>query len=110
MDVHVPAAITEGLRRRSLDVLTSQDDGTREVTDEELLHRAWQLSRVLFTQDQDLLRIAHRWRLQEQEFPGVIYLRQRGASVGRCIDDLQLIAECCFADELVGQIVFLPLV
>ena len=37
MDVHIPAAITEGLRRRGIDVLTSQDDGTREAADEVLL-------------------------------------------------------------------------
>jgi hypothetical protein len=30
MDVHIPSAITEGLRRRGINVLTSQDDGTRE--------------------------------------------------------------------------------
>jgi hypothetical protein len=28
MDVHVPAAITEGLRRRNVDIVTSQEDGT----------------------------------------------------------------------------------
>jgi hypothetical protein len=26
MDVHIPLAITEGLRRRKIDVLTSQED------------------------------------------------------------------------------------
>lgn len=39
MDVHVPAAITEGLRRRGIDVLTSQEDNTRQVDDEALLTR-----------------------------------------------------------------------
>jgi len=38
MDMHVPAAITQGLRRRGIDVLTSQEDGTREADDEVLLH------------------------------------------------------------------------
>ena len=33
MDVHVPVAITMGIRRRGIDVLTSQEDGTREVAD-----------------------------------------------------------------------------
>jgi len=28
MDVHVPMVITQALRRRSLDILTSQEDGT----------------------------------------------------------------------------------
>ena len=32
MDVHIPAAITDGLRRVGLDVLTSQEDQTRMAT------------------------------------------------------------------------------
>jgi hypothetical protein len=31
MDVHVQAAVTSGLQRRSVDVLTSQADGTQEM-------------------------------------------------------------------------------
>jgi predicted nuclease of predicted toxin-antitoxin system len=62
MDVHVPAAITEGLRRRAIDVLTSQEDGTRTSQDDELLQRATTLRRVLMSQDEDLLQIAHDWQ------------------------------------------------
>ncbi|MCO6454134.1 MAG: DUF5615 family PIN-like protein [Pirellulaceae bacterium] len=49
MDVHVPAAITQTLRRRQVDVLTSQEDGTREATDDDLLRRAVTLDWVLFS-------------------------------------------------------------
>jgi predicted nuclease of predicted toxin-antitoxin system len=55
MDVHVPAGITGALRRRGIDVLTSQEDGTREVADDALLERAGELDRVLVSQDTDLL-------------------------------------------------------
>ena len=55
MDVHVPRAITEGLRRRGVDVLTSQEDGTRQMADADLLSRSTQLNRPLVTQDEDLL-------------------------------------------------------
>lgn len=61
MDVHVPAAITEGLRGRGVDVLTSQEDGTRRWEDDALPVRATELQRILFTQDEDLLRIAADW-------------------------------------------------
>jgi hypothetical protein len=40
MDVHVPAAIARALRIRGVDVLTSQEDGTRTLTDASLLDRA----------------------------------------------------------------------
>ena len=68
VDVHVPAAVTEGLRRRGIDVFTSQEDGTREAEDELLLRRATMLGRVLFSQDQDLLAIAANWQANNREF------------------------------------------
>jgi hypothetical protein len=108
MDVHVPVAITGALRRRGIDVLTSQEDGTREATDELLLRRAAQLDRVLFTQDHDLLRIVHEW--QREVFPGLVFAQQQGMSLGRCIEDLELIAVCCLPDELANEVIFLPLV
>ena len=55
MDVHVPAAITRGLVLRGVDVLTAQIDDTTELEDPDLLDRATELGRVLFSQDEDLL-------------------------------------------------------
>ena len=91
MDVHIPVAITEALRRRGVDVLTSQEDRTHEATDETLLLCAVELGRVLFSQDQDLLRIAHQWQSQQEPFPGVVFARQKGIEYrtvhrGPCVD------------------------
>jgi len=36
MDVHVPQAITEQLRRRGIDVLTAFEDGTEQLPDDQL--------------------------------------------------------------------------
>ena len=55
MNQHVPRAITEGLRLRGVDVTTAYEDGASEMGDSELLDRATELGRVLFTQDDDLL-------------------------------------------------------
>ncbi len=49
MDVHIPQAITNQLRRRSVDVLTAFDDENQELPDAQLLLRVTQLNRVLFT-------------------------------------------------------------
>jgi predicted nuclease of predicted toxin-antitoxin system len=59
MDHHVHAAITEGLRRRGVDVITAHEDGAAEFEDERLLQRATQRGRVLFSQDKDLLILTH---------------------------------------------------
>ncbi|MBI2479425.1 MAG: DUF5615 family PIN-like protein [Planctomycetia bacterium] len=109
MDVHVPSAITAGLRRRGIDVLTSQEDGTRLSEDEALLARATALERVLFTQDEDFLAIAAEWQRQGQAFAGVAYCHQLGLGVGEIIEDLALVATCGDDDEVRNCVIFLPL-
>ena len=49
MDVHVPAGITRALRRRGVDVLTAQEDGTARFLDPDLLDRAADQGRIVFT-------------------------------------------------------------
>lgn len=109
MDVHVPEAITEALRRRSIDVLTSQEDGTRESSDDMLFQRAVDLGRLLFTQDEDFLTIAAEWQQYGRAFPGVVYAHQDQTAIGRTIDDLELLLTCSEADELENRVVYLPL-
>lgn len=109
MDVHVPSAVSEGLRRRGVDVLTSQEDDTREVDDEALLQRATELGRALFTQDNDLLTIASLWQQQGREFGGVIYPHQLGAGIGSVVEDLELISAGSAKHELCNRVIYLPL-
>lgn len=46
-DVHIWKAILDGCRLRGVDVLTAQEDRTREFDDESLLQRATELDRIL---------------------------------------------------------------
>ncbi len=89
MDVHVPAAVTAGLRRRGVNVLTSQEDSTQESGDKALLERTTELDRVLFTQDDDLLAIASQWQQQSREFAGVVYCHQLRSGNGDIIEDIE---------------------
>lgn len=109
MDVHVPSAIAVGLRRRGIDVLTSQEDGTRQLNDEALLVRATALERILFTQDEDLLAIASEWQHQGQVFAGLAYGHQLGPGIGEIVEDLELIATCANDGEVRSLVIFLPL-
>lgn len=109
MDVHIPAAITAGLQRRNIDVLTSQDDGTREADDVSLLQRATALGRILFSQDQDLLQIASQWQRSGQSFVGLVFAAQQGMSIGQCVEDLELLAQYYTEEEIANQVIFLPL-
>ena len=109
MDVHVPAAITRGLRKRGIDVLTAQEDGTARLVDPEILDRAGALGRILFTRDQDLLVETARRQKTGLAFATVVFARQTEVSIGRCISDLEVIARAASKDESSNQVVYLPL-
>jgi hypothetical protein len=76
MDVHIPRAITNGLRRRGVEVLTAQEDGAAELNDPPLLDRATELGCPIYTQDDDLLAEARRRQVEGIHFAGVIYSHQ----------------------------------
>jgi predicted nuclease of predicted toxin-antitoxin system len=109
VDVHVRRAITEGLRLRGVDVLTAQEDGAREFDDPDLLDRATALGRVLFTQDDDLLREAKRRQRTGETFAGVIYAHQLNLTIGQCIAGLELIAQASEPAEWINRTEYLPL-
>lgn len=109
MDVHVRRALTTGLRLRGVDVLTAREDGAGEFEDPRLLDRATELGRVLFTQDDDLLKEAARRQETGQGFAGVIYGHQLNVTVGQCIEDLELIAQTTEPEEWINLVTYLPL-
>ncbi len=109
MDVHVHRAITVGLLMRHVDVLTAQEDGYRTALDDRLLDRATELQRVLFTQDEDLLAEAKRRQVKNIPFAGVIYAHQLRITIGRCVQDLELIAKLAEPKEMANRVEYLPL-
>ncbi len=109
MDEHVPKAITNGLRLRGIDVLTVQEDGRTGIADNLVFDRAIELQRILFTQDDDFLVEVQKRQQQGLTFSGVIYAHQLAISIGRCISDLELIAQIVTLEELAGTVQYLPL-
>jgi predicted nuclease of predicted toxin-antitoxin system len=90
MDENVPRQITLGLRLRGLDVLTVQEDSRLGLPDPQVLDRATELQRVLFSRDDDLLVIANQRQHNGTPFYGVIYAHPQGSSIGNCVHDLEL--------------------
>lgn len=109
MDHHVPRAITHGLRLRGVDVLTAFEDEAHRLEDPDLLDRAGVLGRVLFTQDNDLLREATRRQREGIPFSGVIFAHQLRISIGQCIRDLEVIAKVAEPEDLRNTVQYLPL-
>jgi hypothetical protein len=97
MNHHVPAAISEGLRRQSVDVVTAFEDGAASWDDEKLLARITQLGRVLFSQDEDLLSVS-----------GLVYAHQQQITIGQAVKDLELIAKALEPEDMHNRIEFIP--
>ncbi|MCC3427489.1 MAG: DUF5615 family PIN-like protein [Microcoleus sp. PH2017_01_SCD_O_A] len=109
MDENVPLPVTEGLRRRDVDVLRVQDDGRKGTPDNIVLDRAAELQRVVFTQDEDFLAIANRRQQEGINFAGVIYAHQQSVTVGDSIRDLEIIAKVNEPEDLANCVQYLPL-
>ena len=109
MDVHVPKAITVGLRLRDVDVLTAQEDGTTTFSDTELLDRSSGLQRPIFTFDSDFLIEASNRQARGIEFAGVIYARPLRVSASECISNLEILAKAGTQEDFVNRVFFLPL-
>lgn len=109
MDVHIPLAITDQLCRRGVDVLTTHEDGTTTLQDDELLERARILGRVIFTHDIRFKALAEDWQRQGREFAGLIFGHQLRGTIGQYVKDLELIALSSEPEEWLNVIEHLPL-
>jgi hypothetical protein len=89
--------------------VTAQEDGTDDWDDNDLLDRATELGRVLFTQDDDLLREAKLRQVSGQMFAGVVYGHQLDVTIGLCVEGLELIAKATEPEEWVNRTAWLPL-
>jgi predicted nuclease of predicted toxin-antitoxin system len=108
-DRNADRAVRNGLRRREVDVIDTDDDGTATANDENLLARATELGRVMFTHDDDFLAIAARWRRQGRAHAGIVYVHQLRLGVGEVIDNLEYLSKAHTAEELRDKVTYLPL-
>lgn len=107
MDEHIPAALTEGLRLREVDVLTVQEDGKCGVDDASILDRALELQRVMFSEDDDMLiEVASRQR-STIPFSGLIHTTLYFRSIGECISELELICKACELAEFENAVQYI---
>jgi predicted nuclease of predicted toxin-antitoxin system len=103
LDEHVHPAIADGLRRRGADVTTTAEAGLRSATDEE--HAAFGLvqGRVVFTQDEDFLRL----HAAGTPHAGIAYCHQESRTIGEIILGLLLIWEVYEPEEMHNRVEYL---
>jgi hypothetical protein len=103
LDENRAKAIATGLRRHGIDVTTTPEAGLLGSTDEEQAAYALPLGRVIFTQDQDFLRI-HAAGIPHA---GIAFSRKDARSIGEVIDALVLLWGIYDPEEVAGRVEFL---
>jgi len=102
LDEHVSKAVAKGLKRRGVDVLTVAEAGLLGATDEEHLERAKSEKRIIFTQDDDFLRL----HATGNEHAGIVYAHQSKA-VGTVISGLMLIHQVLETGDMINHVEYL---
>jgi predicted nuclease of predicted toxin-antitoxin system len=103
LDEHVDPAIAAGLCLHRVDVTTTRDAGLLRAHDTEHVAYALQSGRVIFTQDEDFLRL-HSAGI---EHCGIVFSAQQTRSIGQIIAGLLLIWEVYEPEEMVKRVEFL---
>jgi hypothetical protein len=86
-----------------------REDGTAELDDELLLARATEPGRLLFTCDEDLLRITAQWLAAGRDFTGLAHAPRNNQAYRQLIDSLELIARVMESGDVRNQVFHLPL-
>jgi hypothetical protein len=103
LDEHCDPAIAAGLRLHRVDVTTTPQAGLLHAEDEDHIAYAMQTGRVVFTQDQDFLRL----HAASVEHRGIAFCYQQCRSIGQIIAGLLLIWEIYEPEEMVNRVEFL---
>jgi predicted nuclease of predicted toxin-antitoxin system len=103
LDEHIDFAVTEGLRRRGVDVTTTTDAGLPGAGDPDHVAFAAANGRVLVTNDPDFLGLHDRG----VEHPGIAYCHQQSRSIGEMIRALELIWEILEPEEMRNRVEFI---
>ena len=103
LDENVNNYVADGLRRRGIDVTTTPEAGLIGASDEVQLAFASSQNRVIFTQDDDFMRLHH----ERVNHTGIAYCIQGRRSIGEIIGGLSLIWEVLEPEEMVGRVEYL---
>jgi predicted nuclease of predicted toxin-antitoxin system len=96
-------AIADGLRRRYIDVTTSQEAGLIEAEDERQAAYGLAENRVVFTHDADFLRL----QAAGVAHSGIVYRAKDTLGLGEIIRRLVLVWEIYEPEEIVNRVEFL---
>jgi hypothetical protein len=102
LDEHCDPAIAAGLRLHGVDVTTTPEAHLLSAEDEEHVAYGITTGRVVFTQDQDFLRL----HAANVEHRGIAFCYQKSRSIGQIIASLLLIWEIYEPEEMANRVEF----
>ncbi len=111
IDENLDQRILRGVRLQlpSLDYLVVQDTELQGASGERILEWAVESQRIIVTHDVNTVTKYAYERLQNDvPMAGVIVIPE-DLAIGTAIEDLILMIECCTAEELNGQVRYLPI-
>lgn len=100
LDENVNPAIAKGLRIRGINVTTTPEVGLIEANDEEQVKFAKTEGRIVFTHDDDLLRM-------KIDHAGIVYCGQGRRTIGEIIQWLILMWETLDPEDMENKIEFI---
>jgi predicted nuclease of predicted toxin-antitoxin system len=103
LDEHIRLAVAQGLRRRGIDVTTTNDAGLQAAEDMHHLTMAQAQGRVIVTHDPDFLRLA-AGGLQHS---GIAFCASGTRTTAQLIEALELIHSCMTEQEMLNRIEYI---
>jgi predicted nuclease of predicted toxin-antitoxin system len=103
LDESVRTAIAVGLRSHGVDVTTTVEAGLLGATDEMQISYGIREDRTIVTHDDDFLVLAS----SGGDHPGVCYCHQQKHSVGKLLQVLLVVNECCTQEDMRCHVEFL---
>lgn len=102
LDEHIAYAVAVGLRRRGVDAVTAAEAGLLGAPDEDILAWAKAEQRVIFTHDDDFLRL----HSSGVSHAGIVFALQ-GMRIGEVIRGLKLVHDLLDVHDMAGHVEFL---
>ena len=103
LDEHIPLAVAQGLRRRGIDVQTTQEADNSGSPDQRQILFACQDGRVIVTFDSDFLSLA----TGGIRHCGIIFCSASKYSIGELISVLVLADEILVPEEMLNHVEFI---
>jgi hypothetical protein len=104
-DENVEIAVSEQLEMKGLDVVSAKSLGTLGDDDPSHLARATEMGRVLCTYDTDFLRLID----QGVEHSGVVFAQKQKGNIGAWVRGLLELHVTRSGEDMIGQVIFLPM-